>query len=65
MSRTEHPGIYKEREGVLINKDNHALSAYKKLKQKEINLQGLKQDVDDMKSDIAEIKELLKGLARR
>jgi spore coat protein CotH len=65
MSRTEYPGIHKEHEGVLINKDNHALMAYKKLKQREVNIQELKQDVDDMKSDIAEIKELLKGLARR
>ena len=63
--RTEFSGIHKEREGILINKDNHALSAYKKLKQKEINIQSIKNDVDDLKSDIAEIKELLKGLARK
>ena len=65
MSRTEFPGIHKEREGVLINKDNQALTAYKKLKQKELNIQSIKNDVDNLKSDIAEIKDLLKALARR
>ncbi|NDB58743.1 hypothetical protein EB001_09875 [bacterium] len=64
MTRTEYPGIHKEREGILINKDNSALTAYKKLKQKELNIQSIKQDVDDLKSDIAEIKELLRGLVK-
>ena len=64
MAKTEYPGIYKEREGVLINKDNDALTAYKKMKQRQINIQSLKKDVDDLKSDISEIKELLKGLAK-
>lgn len=65
MSKTEFPGIHKDREGILINKDNAALTAYKKLKQKELSIQSIKKDVDDLKSDMQEIKDLLKGLARR
>lgn len=62
--RTEIPGIYKEREGVLINKDNDALSAYKKQLQKAREVEYLRQDVSDLKKDMEEIKNLLKGLVK-
>ena len=64
MGKTEYPGIHKEREGVLINKDNTALAAYKKKKQKEVNFGNVMNDVEQLKNDMAEIKELLKGLAK-
>mgnify|MGYP003346929213 CR=1 FL=1 len=62
--KTEIPGIYKEREGVLINKDNDALVAYKQRKIKEQRLSNMIDEVDTIKNDIAEIKELLKGLVK-
>ena len=62
--KTEVPGIYKVREGVLINTDNQALNAYKNKKKREHRIDEMQKDMDDLKSDIAEIKALLKGLAK-
>lgn len=65
MGKTEYPGIYKDREGVLINKDNTSLTAYKRKKMNDANIVNVVSDVEQLKNDIAEIKEILKGLARR
>ena len=62
--RTDKPGIYRSPEGFLINKDNDALNAYKKRKRKEQALESMQEQIDSMKSDLAEIKDLLKGLAK-
>ncbi len=64
-SKTDRPGIYKTADGYLINKDNEALAAYKKRKRKEQAVDKLQDQVEELRSDISEIKELLKGLARR
>jgi len=63
--KTEKPGIYRTAEGFLINKDNDALSAYKKRKRKEQAIDKFQDQIDELRSDINEIKDLLKGLARR
>lgn len=63
--RTDSPGIYRTPEGFLINKDNDALAAYKKRKRKEQTVDLLQQQMNELKSDINEIKDILKGLARR
>lgn len=62
--KTDVPGIYKPTEGVLINKDNAALEAYKKRKQKERKIEALEQNVSEMKNDLEEIKTLLRGLLK-
>ena len=62
--RTEIPGIFKEREGVLINKDNEGLQAYKLRLQRSREADSLRQDVTELKKDIEEIKDLLKGLIK-
>jgi hypothetical protein len=62
--KTEVSGIYKVREGVLINKDNDALKIYKHKKFKERRIDEIQNDVLSLKDDIAEIKQLLKGLSR-
>ena len=62
--KTEVPGLYKEREGVLINKDNDALAAYKLQLQKAKQADSLMQDVSELKRDMEEIKSLLKGLVK-
>jgi len=64
MEKTEVKGIYKKSEGVFINTDNDALRAYKKSKIQAQRLISLENDVADMKSDLQEIKELLKGLVK-
>ncbi|NDB59139.1 hypothetical protein EB001_11900 [bacterium] len=63
--RTDKPGIYRTAEGFLINKDNEALAAYKKRKRREQAVDRIQDQIDELKTDINEIKDLLKGLARR
>lgn len=60
LEKTEVPGLYRADKGVLINKDNEALAAYKKRKKKERQVDEMQVDIDTLKSDIQEIKELLK-----
>ncbi len=64
MEKTEVPGIYKVKKGVLINKDQESLAAYKKNKMRNRKLEQLEEDVQSMKNDLTEIKELLRGLAK-
>jgi peptidoglycan hydrolase CwlO-like protein len=63
--KTDRPGIYRTAEGFLINKDNDALAAYKKRKRKERAIENFQEQINELRSDINEIKDLLKGLARR
>jgi len=63
--KTEVPGIYKVREGVLINTDNDSLKAYKNRKMRENRIDEMQEDIHSLKNDLQEIKDLLKGLARR
>lgn len=61
---TERVGIFKIGEGTLINKDTQALIAYKARKRKMQEIDILKNEMNDLKSDIQEIKQLLKGLIK-
>ena len=63
--KTDVPGIYKVREGVLINTDNKALAAYKNKKRREKNIDKMQEEMRILKDDLQEIKDILKGLARR
>ena len=62
--KTEVNGIYKVGEGVLINKYNDCLKAYKARKEKEEKIKELEKDLKSIKSDMEMIKELLRGLAK-
>lgn len=62
--KTDIPGYYKVDESVVINKDNEALIMYKKKKMKDLKIMRLEDDLQALKSDIEEIKQLLKGLAK-
>ena len=62
--KTEVPGIYKVSEGILINKDDEALRAYKLRKEKDRRIQKLEEDFNDVKNDLREIKEFLRGLVK-
>jgi peptidoglycan hydrolase CwlO-like protein len=64
MEKTEAPGIYKERDGILINRDNEALAAYKKRLRKERSIDHMQEEMAELKNDIQEIKDLLKGLVK-
>lgn len=63
-TKTDAHGYYKTPSGAVVSKDNESLLAYKKTKAKNIQLNNMKQDIDQLKSDITEIKELLKGLVK-
>jgi hypothetical protein len=62
--KTDRPGIYRTAEGFLINKDNDALAAYKKRKRKEQAIEKFQDQINELRSDINEIKDLLRGLAK-
>lgn len=62
--KTDVPGLYKVSEGVIINKDNTALQIYKNKKAKERRIDEIQNDVLSLKDDIAEIKQLLRGLSK-
>lgn len=64
LQKTEIPGISKAGEGILINTDNDSLRAYKSRKLKDRKLQELDDTMHELKKDISEIKELLKGLVK-
>jgi len=48
----------------LINKDKEALSLYKKKKMNNRKIEIIEKNVNDLKTDIEEIKNLLKGLIK-
>lgn len=62
--KTDIPGVYKSGEGVLINKDNEALRAYRHQKMQRNKYNELEDEMKVIKSDLHEIKELLKGLVK-
>ncbi len=64
MEKTEIPGVYKERDGILINRDNTALDAYKKRMRKEKAIDDMQVEMAELKNDMKEIKDLLKGLVK-
>lgn len=63
--KTDVPGIYKNTvNGALINKDNKALQAYKLRKKKELKIDQIEKELINLKDDMQEIKELLRGLVK-
>ena len=63
-TKTDVEGYYKTPTGAVICKDNESLIAYKKRKAKDAQLNSMKEDISQLKNDMAEIKELLKGLVK-
>jgi hypothetical protein len=57
--KTVVPGIYKISEGILINKDNDALKAYKARKKKDRQIEEVQNEVNELRKDISDIKGLL------
>lgn len=62
--KTEVPGVYKVEEGVLINKDNASLQAYKNRKNRERKMIQIEADLELLKTDIHEIKTLLRSFVK-
>lgn len=62
MQKTKYEGIYKEREGILLNMDNEALKQYKLRKQKEKKVINMEKDVSELKDRFQRIEDLLMKL---
>jgi hypothetical protein len=63
-TKTDVDGYYKTSAGAVVSKDDNILNAYKKQKVKQAQLNSMKNDIDQLKNDMSEIKELLKGLVK-
>lgn len=57
--KTDVQGIYRTEQGYLINKDNEALQNYKANKVRMRQMNSVASDVEKLKHEMAEIKELL------
>mgnify|MGYP001409061960 CR=1 FL=1 len=58
-----HKNLYRdEKSGAIINTDSHGFSQYKKSKNIKLTQ---RQEIDKMKDDIEEIKNLLKQIASK
>ena len=58
-----HKNLYRdEKSGAIINTDSHGFSQYKKSKNIKLTQ---RQEIDKMKDDIEEIKNLLKPIASK
>ena len=64
MIRVEgHKNLYRdEKSGAIVNTDSHGFSQYKKSKNIKLTQ---RQEIDKMKDDIEEIKNLLKQIASK
>ncbi len=69
MKKTEIPGIYKESQGILINRDSDSLQKYRERremrKKKEEQINTLTESVERLTKDMEEIKSILKSLAAK
>lgn len=59
MQKTKYEGIYKQRDGVLLNMDTEALKAYKAKKENDRRTISTEKKVEMLENDIREIKEML------
>lgn len=63
LIKTEQPGFLRdERNSAIINTDVEAYKTYKQIRDERIKNLKLSQDVDMLKNDIGEIKDLLRAL---
>jgi predicted transcriptional regulator len=58
-----------ERNGAILNVDNNALKSYKMARNNRIKQlekeERMENEIDNIKSDVSEIKDLLKNLIKR
>jgi uncharacterized coiled-coil DUF342 family protein len=66
LIKTEVEGIFRDtNNNALLNKDNGSLEVYKKMKKKNNEIYNLREEVDDMKKDMSEIKSLLTQIVEK
>ena len=58
--KTEISGIVRDTtNNALLNRDNDALNAYKKIKKKNLELEEMKTKVNNLDKEISDVKSLL------
>ena len=58
--KTEISGIVRDTtNNALLNRDNDALKAYKKIKKKNLELEEMKNKVNNLDKEISDVKSLL------
>lgn len=64
--KTEVEGILRDKHSkALLNTDDEALNAYKKRKQKNAEINRMREEMDELKNDVSEIKSLLTKIAEK
>lgn len=64
--KTEVEGIFRDTTNkALLNKDSSSLVAYRKMKQKNAEIDNVKNDVETLKKDVSDIKALLIKIAEK
>lgn len=64
--KTEVEGIFRDSTNkALLNKDESALVAYKRMKKKNADIDNVKKDVATLKKDVSDIKALLIKIAEK
>lgn len=64
--KTEIEGIVRDTtNGALLNRDNDGLTAYKKIKQKNAELEETKRKVNTLENDVADIKSMMRKLLEK
>lgn len=62
QTKTEIPGLYKDdATGALINKDNNALTAYKKRKEMDRRIQMIEKRLESLESLIEQMSQSFRG----
>ena len=65
LVQTENHSLYRETDSMaLINRDRRSLEIYKARREEGCKAEQLQAEVEQLKSDIGEIKSLLQNLAR-
>lgn len=63
--KTEVDGLYKVSNGVLVNKDQHALQAYKAQKKRNALINTLEKKVSELESKILFLENELSKISKR
>jgi hypothetical protein len=64
--KTEVEGIFRDSSNkALLNRDDSSLVAYKRMKQKNADIDNVKEDVEMLKKDVSDIKALLIKIAEK
>lgn len=62
MQKTQYAGMMKIEDGIILQNDNMALNEYKKTKMRNRALNNYENDIEFIKNELKEIKEILQKM---